>query len=147
VARVAGKPAAIATLVLDALKGLVPVLIAARTPEAPPMLASGCAIAAVIGHCFPVWLGFQGGKGVATGLGVALALAPLAAAAGAATWLVLYKLFRISSVGSLAGAAVALAVATVTADRYAVYGLVGVALIIVLRHRANIRRLLARQGG
>jgi len=111
------------------------------------MLASGCAIAAVIGHCFPVWLGFQGGKGVATGLGVALALAPLAAAAGAATWLVLYKLFRISSVGSLAGAAVALAVATVTADRYAVYGLVGVALIIVLRHRTNIRRLLARQGG
>jgi glycerol-3-phosphate acyltransferase PlsY len=147
VARVAGKPAAIATLVLDALTGLVPVLIAARAPEAPPLLASTCALAAVIGHCFPVWLGFRGGKGVATGLGVALALAPLAAAAGAVTWLVLYKLFRISSVGSLAGAAVALAVAAVTADRYAVYGLVGVALIIVLRHRGNIRRLLARQGG
>ena len=147
VARVAGKPAAIATLVLDALKGLVPVLVAARGPESPPMLVSGCATAAVIGHCFPVWLGFRGGKGVATGLGVALALAPVAAAAGAATWLAFYKVFRISSIGSLAGVAVALAVATVTADRYAVYGLVGVALIIVLRHRTNILRLLARQGG
>ena len=68
VARAAGRPAAIATLALDALKGLVPVLIASRTEQAPPMLASGCAVAAVLGHCFPVWLGFRGGKGVATAL-------------------------------------------------------------------------------
>jgi acyl phosphate:glycerol-3-phosphate acyltransferase len=147
VARAAGRPAAIATLVLDAIKGLVPVLIAARMAGAPAMLASGCAIAAVLGHCFPLWLRFRGGKGVATGLGVSLALAPAAAAAGAATWLILYKVFRISSIGSLAGVGVALAVATLTADGDAVYGLLGVALIIVLRHRGNIRRLLARQGG
>jgi acyl phosphate:glycerol-3-phosphate acyltransferase len=147
VARVAGRPAAIATLVLDALKGFAPVLLAARAPGAPPMLASGCAVAAVLGHCFPVWLRFRGGKGVATGLGVSLALAPWAALSGAATWLMLYKLLRISSVGSLAGVAVALATASLTASRYAVYGLLGVALLIVLRHRANIRRLLARQGG
>ncbi|OLC78033.1 MAG: acyl-phosphate glycerol 3-phosphate acyltransferase [Deltaproteobacteria bacterium 13_1_20CM_2_69_21] len=147
VARAAGRPAAIATLVLDALKGAVPVLFAARTPQAPPMLASACAFAAVLGHCFPVWLRLRGGKGVATGFGVALAVAPWAAAAGAVTWLVAYKLLRISSVGSLAGVAVALGVASLTADRYAVYGLLGIALLIILRHRPNIRRLLARQEG
>jgi acyl phosphate:glycerol-3-phosphate acyltransferase len=147
VARAAGKRAALATLLLDAIKGLVPVLIAARSPQAPPMLAPGCAVGAVLGHCFPVWLRFRGGKGVATGLGVSLALAPAAALAGAATWLVLFKVFRISSVGSLAGVGVAVVVAMLTADRYAVYGLTGVALIIVVRHRANIRRLLARQEG
>jgi len=147
VARAAGRPAAIATLFLDALKGIVPVLLAARTPQAPPMLASVCAFAAVLGHCFPVWLRLRGGKGVATGLGVALALAPWAAAAGAATWLAAYKLLRISSVGSLAGVLVALGVALLTADRYAVYGLLGVALLIILRHLPNIRRLLARQEG
>jgi len=99
----------------------------------------------VIGHCFPVWLGFRGGKGVATGLGVSLALAPGAAVAGAATWVLLYRLLHISSVGSLAGVGVALVVAALTADRAAVYGLIGVALLVVLRHQANIRRLLARR--
>ena len=123
VARAAGRPAAIATLFLDALKGIVPVLLAARAPQAPPMLASVCAFAAVLGHCFPVWLRLRGGKGVATGLGVALAL------------------------GSLAGVLVALGVALLTAARYAVYGLLGVALLIILRHLPNIRRLLARQEG
>jgi glycerol-3-phosphate acyltransferase PlsY len=145
VARAAGRSAAMVTLVLDALKGLVPVLFAARTHAAPPMLASGCAVAAVLGHCFPVWLRFRGGKGVATGLGVSLALAPIAALAGAATWVVLYALFHISSIGSLAGVAVALVVASFTANRYAVYGLIGVSALIVLRHRANIGRLLARR--
>jgi acyl phosphate:glycerol-3-phosphate acyltransferase len=147
VARAAGRGAAAATLLLDALKGLIPVLVAARTPDASPLLAPGCAVAAVLGHCFPVWLRFRGGKGVATGLGVSLALAPWAAAAGAAAWLVLYKVFRISSVGSLAGVVAALGVATATASRYAVYGLLGVSLLIVLRHKANIRRLLSREEG
>jgi glycerol-3-phosphate acyltransferase PlsY len=145
VARAAGRPAAIATLFLDALKGLLPVLFAARTRDAPPMLASGCAVAAVLGHCFPVWLRFRGGKGVATGLGVSLALAPIAAVAGAGTWLVLYAAFHISSIGSLAGVAVALVVAALTANRDAVYGLIGVSVLIVLRHRANIGRLLSRR--
>ena len=146
VARAAGKPAAIVTLVLDALKGLAPVLLAARFAEArPPLLLASCAVAAVVGHCFPLWLRFRGGKGVATGLGVSLALAPWAALAGACTWLLLYKVLRISSVGSLAGVAVSLLVAVFTADRSAVYGLAGVALLILFRHSANIRRLLRKQ--
>ena len=147
VARAAGRPAAIATLILDAIKGLVPVMLAARLQPGTQFLPPICAIAAVVGHCYPVWLRFRGGKGVATGLGVSLALAPAAAVAGAATWLVLYKLFRISSIGSLAGVAVALGVALLTSDRPALYGLGGVALVIVLRHQGNIRRLLAKQGG
>ena len=146
VARAAGKPAAILTLLLDAVKGLGPVLLAAHfVPARPALLLAGCAVAAVLGHCFPVWLRFRGGKGVATGLGVSLALAPWAALAGACTWLLFYKVLRISSVGSLGGVAVALLVAVFTADRSAVYGLAGVALLILVRHAGNIRRLLRRQ--
>jgi glycerol-3-phosphate acyltransferase PlsY len=146
VARAAGFTAAAATLVLDALKGLLPVLLAAHFAEPrSPLLPAACAVAAVIGHCFPLWLGFRGGKGVATGLGVSLALAPWAALAGGLAWLALYKLSRISSVGSLAGVAVAVGVAVFTADRFAVFGLAAVAVIILLRHTGNIRRLLNRQ--
>jgi glycerol-3-phosphate acyltransferase PlsY len=139
VARAAGRPAAIATLVLDALKGLAPVLLA------PHDLKPWCAAAAVVGHCFPIWLKLRGGKGVATGLGVSFALAPWAAVAGGVTWVVLYKLYKISSVGSLAGVAVSLTVAAFTADRPAVFGLAGVSAIILVRHAGNIRRLLAKQ--
>jgi len=144
VARAAGRKWAVATLVLDALKGFLPVLLARRAVGAPAWLAAACAMAAVLGHCFPVWLGFRGGKGVATGLGVSLALAPIAAVAGALVWLALYKLLRISSVGSLAGVVASLAVAVFTAPREAVYGLAAVAAIIVVRHAGNIKRLLAR---
>src|SRR5205085_3372131 len=111
-------------------KGFAPAFLASRFAAelGLPWAGAACGVLAVVGHCFPVWLGFRGGKGVATGLGVSLALAPWAALAGAATWLLLYKLLRISSVGSLAGVGVALAVAAVTADRDAVYGVIGVAL-------------------
>jgi glycerol-3-phosphate acyltransferase PlsY len=145
VARAAGKPAAVATLLLDALKGLLPVLLAARFAAGPAWIPAGCGVTAVAGHCFPVWLRFRGGKGVATGLGVSLALAPIAALAGAGAWLVLYKLFRISSVGSLSGVALALIVSAFTADRFAVVGLAAVSALIVLRHAGNIRRLLRKQ--
>ena len=145
VARAAGKKAAIATLLLDAVKGLVPVLLAARFAASPDWLAAGCAVAAVLGHCFPVWLRFAGGKGVATGLGVSLALAPWAALAGAAAWLLLYKALRVSSIGSLCGVAVALMVAAFTAPRTSLLGLAVVAAIILARHTSNIRRLLQQK--
>ena len=141
VARAAGKGAAVATLMLDAAKGLVPVLLA----RGPAWLPAVCAVSAVLGHCFPVWLRFHGGKGVATGLGASLALAPEAALAGAVVWVVLFKLSRISSVGSLVGVAMTLLVASFTAGRFEVAGLAAVAALIVVRHSANIRRLLRRQ--
>ncbi len=142
VARAAGRTAAVATLALDALKGLVPVLLA---PRLPPWLPAACAVAAVAGHCFPIWLRLRGGKGVATGLGVSLALAPWAALAGAATWAVLYKLYKISSVGSLAAVVATVAVAWATSSTEAVVGIAGVSFIIVARHAGNIQRLLSRQ--
>lgn len=142
VARAAGRSAAIATLLLDAAKGLLPVLLAPRDPS---WLRPACALCAVVGHCFPLWLRFRGGKGVATGLGVSLALAPWAAVAGGLTWLAAYKVLKISSVGSLAGVAVALAVAAFSADRFSLSGIAAVSALIVVRHSANIRRLLRRQ--
>lgn len=144
VARAAGRGAAVLTLLLDALKGLLPVLLAQRT--APDWWAApACALFAVLGHCFPVWLRFRGGKGVATGLGVSLALAPLGALAGALTWIVFYKLLRISSVGSLAGVAVCVAVACFTVQAAAVATLCAVAAVILARHGANLKRLLGRK--
>ena len=144
VARAAGRTAAALTLFFDALKGFAPAAIAERTllePWGPAV----CGIAAVIGHCFPVWLRFRGGKGVATGLGVALAVAPLSAACGAAVWVVSYKLLRISSVGSLAGVVVALLVSMATAPPWSIAALAAVAAIVVVRHRSNVQRLLRHE--
>src|SRR5205085_12306191 len=95
----------------------VPALLASRYAAelGASWAGAACGVAAVLGHCFPVWLRFRGGKGVATGLGVTAALAPWAALAGGVTWLLLYAIFRISSVGSLAGVTVALAVAAIPA--------------------------------
>ncbi len=140
VARAAGRVPAAITLILDAVKGLLPVVLAARTvPE--PWAPAACGFAAVLGHCFPPWLRFRGGKGVATGLGVALGLAPLAAVCGAGVWLLLYKLLRISSVGSLAGVAAALLVAAATSTGWSIAGLAAIAAVIVARHRQNLERL------
>jgi glycerol-3-phosphate acyltransferase PlsY len=148
VARAAGRTAAVVTMLLDALKGLVPVLIAVHHSVKLGSAWAGplCAVAAVVGHCFPVWLLFRGGKGVATGFGVTLALSPWAALAGGATWGLVYKVFKISSLGSLLGVLVALIVGFLTGvPREALWGMGAVSLVIVLRHKANLERLLARQ--
>ena len=144
VARAAGRTAAGVTLFFDALKGFLPAAIASRTlPE--PWGAAACGIAAVLGHCFPVWLRFRGGKGVATGLGVAAFVAPLSAACGAVVWIVCYKLLRISSLGSLAGAAVAPLVGLATAPPLSIADLAGIVAIVLVRHRSNLQRLLRHE--
>jgi glycerol-3-phosphate acyltransferase PlsY len=144
VARAAGRGPAVVTLALDAAKGFIPAVLA-NSAGFPAWAPAACGVAAVVGHCFPVWLRFRGGKGVATGLGVALAVAPWGAVCGAAVWLVLYWLLRISSVGSLAGVAVALLVAASTAARWSVVAVAAIAAIVVVRHRANLQRLLHHQ--
>jgi acyl phosphate:glycerol-3-phosphate acyltransferase len=144
VARAAGRGAAVATLALDALKGFLPAFFASKSAESSS-LGAACGVAAVVGHCFPVWLRFHGGKGVATGLGVALALSPLAALGGSVVWVIVYKLVRISSVGSLAGSAVAAGIAVATSSRSSAAALGVIAFIIAVRHRANVARLLSHQ--
>lgn len=145
VARVAGKKLGVLVLVLDALKGALPVLLARWLAPAEVWLHVSVALAAFVGHCWPVWLRFAGGKGVATALGVLAVLLPWAALSGFVVYALLLALFRVSSVGSLAGAVVAVGVGAFTCEAWPYAALAGVLLaFIVFTHRGNISRLVKR---
>jgi glycerol-3-phosphate acyltransferase PlsY len=139
VLRTGNKALALATLVLDGGKGAVAALAATRWGEGASLIA---ATAAVFGHNFPVWLRFRGGKGVATTLGVLLALAWPAGLLACGVWLATAAAFRFSSLAALAALASAplLMLWLADAPRAIVAGLL--ALLGFARHRANIRRLL-----
>jgi glycerol-3-phosphate acyltransferase PlsY len=163
VARAGGRKLGIVVVLLDALKAIVPILVARRVLSdialagghglapggGPPGLVEiwvvSVAVAAFVGHLFPIWLGFKGGKGVATALGIFLVLAPWAAGAGAAVYAGAYGLTRISSVGSLLGTAACVATTFALRGARSPVSWAGLALglLIVLRHRENIRRLLS----
>jgi glycerol-3-phosphate acyltransferase PlsY len=140
VLRTGRKGLAAATLVLDAGKGAVAVAIAARFGAE---LAAVAALAAVLGHLFPVWLRFRGGKGVATSAGVLLAYNPPVALATIATWLVVAIVFRYSSLAALVAAILVPCWAWLFGPRTALSLVVValIALLVVLRHAENIRRL------
>jgi acyl phosphate:glycerol-3-phosphate acyltransferase len=156
VARAAGKAAGILTLVLDAAKASVPMLVTLRLfgPEgraAAESWAVAVGLAAFAGHLYPIWLGFKGGKGVATALGVFAVLAPIPSLLALVAFAVAYGTTRIAAVGSLAGTAVcALGTFVQVIVEQGAAGLAGpvpwaglaVALVILLRHRANIERLI-----
>jgi glycerol-3-phosphate acyltransferase PlsY len=147
VARAGGKKVGIAVLLLDALKAIVPILVARSLLGGRPaaeLWTVLVALAAFVGHLFPVWLGFKGGKGVATGLGIFLVLAPWAAIAGVVTYLAAYGATRISSVGSLAGTAVCALGTFVVHGWTSPVSWAGLALavLILVRHRENISRLV-----
>ena len=140
VLRTGRKGLAAATLILDGLKGAVAVLLA-RYFLGDQDLVVGTA--AVLGHLFPVWLGFRGGKGVATGLGVLLAAAWPVGLACCALWLVAAKLLKMSSAAALAAFAAAPLFALVLSSAdHALMALL-IAVLVFWRHEANIRRLLA----
>ena len=141
VLRTGNKPAALLTLVCDSGKGAAAVLLArALAGEDAAQLAG---LAAFVGHLFPVWLGFRGGKGVATFLGTLLALAWPVGVAACVTWLAAAGLSRISSVGALAAAALA-PVWAVVLGLGQVWVLAAVLAVVVWeRHKANIARLRA----
>ena len=143
VARVAGKKVGVAVLVLDALKGAVPVLAAMSLVPNSPTTHAAVGLAAFLGHVFPVWLKLKGGKGVATALGVLVVLTPWAALAGFAVYAVIFGVWKISSIGSLVGGITAVIVAFGTA-RYREYAfLVGALFALMLfTHRGNIARIL-----
>lgn len=132
---------AAATLLLDGAKGAAAVL-AGMWLAGPPGAAAG-GLAATVGHMFPLWLRFRGGKGVATGFGVLVAASPLAGFAAALVWLVVAALTRISSAGALAAAAAAPLLAWAASGRLTALLALCVGALIWWRHDANIRRLLA----
>jgi glycerol-3-phosphate acyltransferase PlsY len=141
VLRTGNKGAAAATLLLDAAKGAVAVLAArALAGEQAAMLAG---LAAFLGHLFPVWLRFRGGKGVATFLGVTLAIAWPAGLAACLTWLATALVFRYSSLAALVAAATTPAWLGLFGRRDAVWLGLALAALVFLRHHANIRRLAA----
>jgi acyl phosphate:glycerol-3-phosphate acyltransferase len=140
VLRTGSKKLAALTLVLDALKGTAAVLLAGRFgPEAA--LAAG--LGAFLGHLFPVWLGFRGGKGVATYLGILLALSPVGAVVFAAVWLALAFGLRYSSLAALAAAVAVPVYLFVAAPLPVALLFVLLSLLVFVKHRANIGRLAA----
>ncbi|WP_376877774.1 glycerol-3-phosphate 1-O-acyltransferase PlsY [Albirhodobacter sp. R86504] len=139
VLRTGNKPAALATLLLDSGKGAIAVLIArALLGEHAAQIAGG---AAFLGHVFPIWLGFKGGKGVATFLGTLLALAWPLGLAACATWLLTAFISRISSLSALIAAAASVPLAYVLgrADLMILCALL--AALVFYRHKANIARI------
>ena len=143
VLRVGGKKAAAITLFGDMLKGLLPVL-AARQLEVEPLSLAIIGSAAFIGHLFPVFFGFKGGKGVATLLGVLFGFSWWAGLATAATWLVIAKVFKLSSLAALIATALApLYLYYLIADAY-YFIIVTIIMVVILfwRHKSNIQKLL-----
>jgi glycerol-3-phosphate acyltransferase PlsY len=139
VLRTGRKGLALATLALDALKGALPVWLADR--YLGPDMAVVVGLGAVLGHCFPVWLRFQGGKGVATAAGVVLALTPIVAAIAIGVFVLAVLATRYVSLGSMLGAVAAAPGAYLLGHVQAAELYLLLALIIVLKHAGNIRRL------
>lgn len=140
VLRTGRKGLAAATLLLDLLKGAAAVWIVAALFPGEELVAGA---AAFVGHCYPLWLRFRGGKGVATMMGVVVALSPIAGLVYAIVWLGLLGTIRISSVAGMA-AAVAAPIAAAALGRLDLAVLfLGLALIVLWKHRENIARLIA----
>jgi len=151
VARGAGLGAGALTLVLDAAKGWLPVWLAGRwtTGGASARWMIAAAAAAVIGHMFPVWLRFRGGKGVATTLGAFLPICREAVAAAVILWLLIVAFWRYASLGSIVAAAMLpVFVYLLYAPRHAPpasisWGTILISLLVLAKHRSNIERLIA----
>lgn len=134
-------PAALVYL-LDLLKGFLPAL--AGLAAGGPGLAAAAGLAAVVGHCYPVFFGFRGGKGVATGGGALLAAAPLVMAAAAAVYILLVRILKVSAVGSLAAALLVLPGLWLSGVRGWALLWFGLMLALIFwRHRSNLSRLRA----
>jgi len=153
VLRVLGKPLGVVTFSLDALKGFVPAFFFPAMASwwgapglDPAVLSVSCGAAAILGHNFPVFLGFKGGKGVATSAGVLIGIAPQAALAGVLAWALVFFVFRYVSLASII-AAIAVVVAGWLLYRDGHPALPGVLTILcalaIYRHKENIKRLLA----
>jgi glycerol-3-phosphate acyltransferase PlsY len=148
VARVAGPVAGILTLLLDAGKGALAVAGAARLTNESALWMMTAGLAVLMGHCFPIWLRFRGGKGVATAAGVFLVLCPPACLGAVILFVLVVIFWRFVSLGSIsAAAAMPLLVYFLWAPRHApplsiIFGSWAAALLIIYKHDANIQRLV-----
>lgn len=143
VLRVGGKKAAAFTLLGDAIKGVIPVLIA-QWMEAPSHILALVALAAFLGHLYPVFFGFRGGKGVATAFGVLIALSWPVGLAVLGTWLLLTKLFKISSLSALIAAVLLPFYMWLLAPQPGFIALaIVLSIMLIWRHRSNIKELIA----
>jgi glycerol-3-phosphate acyltransferase PlsY len=148
VARVAGPLAGILTLLLDAAKGALAVLLAARLTNDSALWMMIAGLCALVGHCFPIWLGFRGGKGVATAAGIFLVLCPPAFLGAVILFFLVVLYWRFVSLASIsAAAAMPLLIYFFWAPHHAppyvvTFGSLGAALLIVYKHDANIQRLV-----
>lgn len=157
VLRTGNKRLALATLLLDGSKGAIAIVLLlfldsdlyySLSSEAHldgieyHYYASFCGVFAILGHCFPVWLKFKGGKGVATTLGVLLAAVPYAGLAACATWLLTAFIFKYSSLAALIAVAVAPVVTVFIYGPYSAFICLLIALLVWWRHKENIKRLI-----
>ena len=140
VLRTGGKGLAALTLFLDLAKGAAAVIIAKGWGGEASLAAAGCVL---LGHMFPIWLGFRGGKGVATALGVLIPLAWPVAVIAALLWLATALLSHYSSLAALVAAVASAGLAPLLVDKPTALVVAAIALLIILRHHSNIRRLLA----
>ncbi len=142
VMRIGGKKAAIVTLLGDMLKGLIPVLLA-KGLGASTVVVAGVCLAAFIGHIFPVYFGFKGGKGVATSFGVLLGLNVWIGILTLATWVTVFKLSKLSSLSALI-AAILMPLYMWCLEQEAVFWMMAMAMSVILlwRHQSNIKRLI-----
>ena len=147
VLRYGGKTAAGLTLLGDLLKGVVAVSVA-RVLTQDALVLALVGLCAFVGHIYPVFFGFRGGKGVATGFGVWLALSPLVALALAVTWLLVAALFRYSSLAALTAAALGPVYTWVFLRQWPYVALsIAMGAFLIWRHRTNIKKLLAGEEG
>lgn len=143
VMRIGGKKAAAITLLGDLLKGLLPVYIA-KLLEVPVDILVATGLAAFIGHLYPIFFGFRGGKGVATSLGVLLGISWWLGVAVIITWLVVYKLGKISSLAALCASTLSSVYAWfIVSDLRVVMAALVMTALLLWRHKSNIQRLLA----
>jgi acyl phosphate:glycerol-3-phosphate acyltransferase len=147
VLRTGRKGLAAATLLLDALKGTAACLIGARLGGDAAALAGLAGLGAFLGHLYPAWLKFKGGKGVATYIGVLLGLMPLAALAFAVIWLIVAFISRYSSLSALVASAAMPVVAWAAGEPRTALLLIMLSVLVFWKHRPNISRLLAGTEG
>ncbi|MCL5261258.1 MAG: glycerol-3-phosphate 1-O-acyltransferase PlsY [Gammaproteobacteria bacterium] len=142
VLRIGGKTAALITLLGDALKGFLPVFVA-QIIGIHGMIVGVIALAAILGHIYPVFFKFEGGKGVATSFGALIALSPISGILALATWFLMVIIFRYSSLAALTAALIAPIFTLIFGKLAYVLPVIAISAIIVWRHIDNIQRLKA----